>query len=222
MKLTVFRSDKGDCLLLSTGKGIGKAARHVLVDGGMRESYSRHVAASLSRLKKIDLVYVSHIDQDHISGVLQLMDDVVKWRVHEFQRSNGNKKHPVPSVPRPPAVAAIWHNAFHEQIGKNAGPVADMLAATAIVLSGAGNDAVRELSEKRRVLATSTKEAIQLSRRIGDGQLGIPLNPQFGGKLMFVNGKQPAIRIGGMSFFVIGPFEEDLRALRKEWNEWLR
>src|SRR5688572_25188107 len=129
MRLTVFQSDRGDCLLLT-----GEDGCRLLVDGGMRASYLQHVAPALERLhnagESLDLVYVSHIDQDHISGVLQMMDDLVAWRVHDFQVDSGNADHPAPRNPRPPEVRAIWHNAFHEQVGRNAGPIADMLAAT--------------------------------------------------------------------------------------------
>lgn len=63
------QSDKGDCLLVS-----GDASGHILVDGGMRKAFQDHVRADLGKMaaKKevLDLVYVSHIDQDHISGVL--------------------------------------------------------------------------------------------------------------------------------------------------------
>jgi beta-lactamase superfamily II metal-dependent hydrolase len=216
--VTIFQSDKGDCLLLT---GRGAKAGTVLVDGGMRQSYSEHVAPALSRLKKLDLVYVSHIDQDHIAGVLQMMDDLVAWRVHDFQVHNGNANHRPPSARRPPPVGAIWHNAFHEQVGKNAGPIQDLLAATAVVLSGAADTTIAEIAHAHQELATSTREAIQLSRRIGANQLKVPLNPEFGGKLMFVRPGAPVIRLGRMSISVLGPFEADLANLRKEWNEWL-
>lgn len=41
MKLTVFQSDKGDCLLVT-----GNGGKWMLVDGGMRSSYAQHVAAA--------------------------------------------------------------------------------------------------------------------------------------------------------------------------------
>src|SRR5215210_1929433 len=108
MKLTVFQSDKGDCLLLT-----GDDGRRMLVDGGMRPAYSEHVAPALGQLRdngeKLDVVYVSHIDQDHISGVLQMMDDEVAWRIHDFQVSSGNTHKKAPDVPRPPKVKDIWH-----------------------------------------------------------------------------------------------------------------
>ena len=99
MKLKVFRSEKGDCLLLTSRNG-----KRMLIDGGMEDSYEAHVAPELSRMreanKKLDLVYVSHIDRDHISGVLRMLDDEAEWRVHEFQLANGNPGHPAPRSPR--------------------------------------------------------------------------------------------------------------------------
>lgn len=226
MKLTVFQSDKGDCLLLEGAKG-----GRILVDGGMRDSYSEHVAPTLGKLrpkgkakgKDIDVVYVSHIDQDHISGVLQMMDDEVDWRVHEYQVKHGNPKHKKPAAPRPPKVKHIWHNAFHEQLKKNEGEVEDMLAASAAILSGSDVGEIKELASAQTDLVTSIAEAIQLSRRISPEQLGIKLNHPAGGKLMMVR-KPPGapIKLGGMKLHIIGPFKEDLDELKKEWNEWLK
>src|SRR5215207_2325637 len=108
MKLTAFQSDKGDCLLLETSDG----SNRMLIDGGMRQAYSKHVAPALGKLrdagKKIDIAYVSHVDQDHIAGVLQLLDDEASWRVHEHQLTSGNASHPEPESPRPPSVKRIF------------------------------------------------------------------------------------------------------------------
>jgi beta-lactamase superfamily II metal-dependent hydrolase len=221
MRLTIFQSDKGDCLLVESADG-----RRVLVDGGMRSSYSRHVAPALGEIARdggsLDAVYVSHIDQDHISGVLQLMDDVVAWRVHDYQVESGNDAHPEPDTPRPPEIRAIWHNAFHEQVGANAGAISDMLAARSVVLSGGTTARLRGLAARDRELATSTGEAIQLSRRVGASQLGIPLNPDYDGRLMYVRDDFAPIELGSLRLTVIGPFEEDLKRLRTEWNKWLK
>ncbi len=221
MKLTVFQSDKGDCLLL-TSKA---ASKRVLIDGGMEGSYARHAAPVLGDLakkgRKLDLIYVSHIDEDHISGVLQLLEDLVAWRVHQFQITHGNASHPAPSSLRPPEVLGIWHNSFHDDKGKNAGKIEDLLAATATILSGATSEKLRELSEEHRGMATSMKQALQVSRRIGAKELKIPLNQPFGGKLMTIKADMPTVQVGSMKFILIGPFQEDLDTLRKEWNAWL-
>lgn len=221
MKLTVFQSGKGDCLLLAGADG-----RRVLVDGGMSGSYSAHVAPALGELRRngetLDVVHVSHIDQDHIGGVLKLMDDEVDWRIHDYQVKNGNPGHKAPISPRPPRVNAIWHNSFHDQIEKNAGEIEQMLAASAAILSGSENPTVRALASVQGELVTSIAEAIKLTLRVSPQQLGIKLNPPGKGKLMLVRASaSPAIKVGGMRFHVIGPFPSDLKKLREEWNEWL-
>jgi hypothetical protein len=198
----------------------------VLVDGGMDNAYRAHVAAAMGRLRKddakLDLVYVSHIDEDHISGVLQMMDDHVAWRVHEYQVAHGNPGHAVPTRPRPPEVAAIWHNAFHAQVRANTGRIEELLAATASILAAGRTDHDLDLAAAQRELASSIPQAIRLSRRIGAEQLGIGLNEPFGGRLAMVREPHEEIELGSLRISVIGPFAADLDKLRKEWDAWLR
>lgn len=222
MHLTMFQSGKGDCLLLSNAADTAR----ILVDGGMPAAYRDHVAPALGKLrqakKKIDLVYVSHIDQDHIGGILRMLDDEVGWRVHEYQKSNGNAASKAPSAPRPPQIGAIWHNAFHEQLKKNAGPIEEALAAAAPVISGAELPEMQEAGLQQSELVTSIREAIRVSRRIGPNQLGIPLNPQANGKLLMLRDGQQPVVIGGMKVTIIGPTAAHLKKLREDWDDWLR
>lgn len=221
MKLTVFQSDKGDCILITS-----KDEKNILADGGMTSSYVKFVKPALSRLhkrkKKIDLAYVSHIDQDHIAGILKLMDNIVDWKIHKYQVANGNTNHKRPDPHEPPEVKKIWHNSFHEQVGKNAGPIEEMLAANSSLLSLQKPKWAQQMAEKCGDLATSMTEAAKLSRRIGQGQLNIPLNPEYNGGLMYVADPTDRIKIGKLNITVIGPCEDDLKNLRKEWNKWLR
>ena len=221
MKLTVFQSGKGDCMLLTGADG-----RRVLVDGGMSGDYSKHAAPALGKLREngevIELVYLSHIDEDHISGILKLMDDEVAWRVHEFQLQHGNPNHKKPEAPRPPEVKAIWHNAFHDLVDDNNGEIESMLAASASVLSGSSHKAVKELVAEQNELVSSINQAIRLTKRVGAKQLGIKLNKPANGKLMLVRPHTTAaIKVGGMRCRIIGPFKADLEKLREEWNAWL-
>jgi beta-lactamase superfamily II metal-dependent hydrolase len=221
MQLTAFRSGKGDCLLLTNAKDTAR----ILIDGGMPKPFSVHVAPALASLreqhKKLDLVYISHIDEDHIGGVLRMLDTEVAWRVHEHQKRNGNATHKAPAVPRPPQIAAIWHNAFQEQFKKNAGEIEEALAVAAPILSEATFQEWRDEGVKQTGLVTSIRQAIQVSRRIGSKQLGIPLNEE-SGKLMMVRDGQKTISIGGMKITVVGPTGEYLKELREKWNTWLK
>ncbi len=220
MKIEVFQSQKGDCLLLTGADG-----KRVLVDGGMPDSYDAHVAPALAAIRDagetIDVVYVSHIDQDHIAGVLKMTDDLIAWRIFDFQSANGNTAAKKPKVPRPADFSQVWNNAFHEQVGENTGPIEEMLAARARALTLIPKEFAREAAENYNSIAHSTGEAIRLSRRLGKRQLNVPVNPEFGGGLMFVTDPPDPLRVGTMEFTVIGPFKEDLENLRKEWNAWL-
>ncbi len=62
---------------------------------------------------------------------------------------------------------------------------------------------------------------MRLKRRVGDGQLNIPVNKPFDGKLMYVRSNIAPFALGGLRIFIIGPFKDDLRILREEWNEYL-
>ncbi len=246
MKITIFQSGKGDCLLLC---GKGEKGR-ILVDGGMANAYSKFVAPHLGELAEkklpLDLVYLSHIDEDHIAGVLQLMHDHVDWRVHDFQLQQGNHDHPAPESPRPPKIKEIWHNSFHEMLEDNQGKIIDLtaasssggtldqaaaaaqisglLAASANTLFGTGIAALQEAAAEQLGIASSIPQAIQLSRRVSAEQLDIPLNKRFGKKLAFVREDVPPpkpIKIGPLRISVIGPFAKDLEVLRKDWNKWL-
>ena len=222
MQLTAFQSGKGDCLLLTD---TGDKTR-ILVDGGMPDAYSEHVAPALSALRKkkkkdIDLVYVSHIDRDHIGGILRMLDDEVLWRVHEHQVKNGNRTHPVPSAPRPPKIGGLWHNAFRDQLPKNAEPIAETLAAMAPILSGAVLDELRDIGRVQGELGSSIDEALRVSRRISPSQLKIPLNQQGQGKLLMRRKGQKPIELGQFSITILAPGGKQLEALRADWTAWL-
>ena len=222
MRLTAFQSDKGDCLLLTNTAGTTR----ILVDGGMPVSYDAHVAAAMGKLqvakKALDIVYVSHIDQDHIGGVLKMLDDEAEWRVHEFQKTNKNPNSKAPTVPRPPKVKEIWHNGFGELLKDLAKPIGDALSAMAPVLAGSDLSEIRREALEQSDLVTSIGEAIKVSRRISPSQLNIPLNPRTAGKLMMLRNNQQPIKIGGLTITIIGPTDAHLKKLRDDWKTFLQ
>ena len=219
MRLTAFQSDKGDCLLLTNTADTAR----ILVDGGVQGSYSAHVAAAMGKLrtakKSLDVVYVSHIDEDHIGGVLKMLDDEAAWRVKEFQKKNPKIK--TPTVPRPPKIKEIWHNGFGEMLQKKAKPIVDALSAMAPVLAGSDSAEIRRQALEQSDLVTSVGQAIQVSRRISPKQLNIPLNPRADGKLMMLRKNQKPLKIGGLTITIIGPTDAHLDKLRSDWKQFL-
>lgn len=72
----MLRASEGDCLLLSYGDPLKPS--HVLIDGGRKADYPR-LKNKLRELARaggfIELLVVTHIDADHIEGVLSLLND---------------------------------------------------------------------------------------------------------------------------------------------------
>ena len=228
MKLVIFRSSKGDALLISHTNGNGKN-NNILVDGGMTTSFKKSVAPYLNKEIKekneeIDLLCVSHIDDDHIVGVIKLMELQAQWRVFNHHNSDpaSTANFSQPKTEEPPLIKSIWHNSFAEtyDLGEALPSIANALQNIEQMTADFVNE---ELMERINQKATSIKNGITLSQRIRPEQLNIPLNPQYNGKLVKCN--QSSIHknehtIGNINVSVIGPFSSDLTDLKKKWIEW--
>lgn len=227
MRIKAFEGASGDCVLLTSTNG-----RNILVDGGLVRrhfgtvlSYQYNVAPEMAAMRnrgeRLDLICISHVDQDHIGGILSMLNDEFEWRVYEHQIAQGlNPRQPVGL--RPPEIDGIWHNAFHEQIGQNRGVLEQALAAAAksSLAQGAG-----PLSHGHNLfdqLATSLKEAAQVSRRLGAKQLNIPLNAAFGGNLVRRHNRSEPVQMDDLTISVLSPTSARLSELEDKWNAWLR
>jgi hypothetical protein len=115
----------------------------------------------------------------------------------------------------------IWHNAFHEIVGENAGDIQDMLAANALSLRLLDAKWARYAGAVSANLANSIPQAMRVSRRVSASQLGIPLNKPADGKLMMTRKDVGSTNVGTMKITTIGPAPEDLTKLRHDWDKWL-
>jgi beta-lactamase superfamily II metal-dependent hydrolase len=225
MKIEVFPSASGDCVLISSADG-----RRLLADAGLPDAYEDFIAMPLAELRtkghKIDVAYVSHVDRDHVGGVLRMLDHEVKWRAFEHVRERNPRLKP-PKFPRPPEVREIWHNAFLETIAATedvqlgAALSASAGALAGLNAAGLGSFEGAQKAAEVEMLALSVGDAIEVNWRISDKQLGIPLNKAFGGKMMTARRKQP-IALGSLAVTVLGPTAKQLEVLRKDWIKWLR
>ena len=217
MKLRLFQSPDGDCLLLT-----GAGGTRVLVDGGRLGRFRKHVSPTLGQIhaagQTLDVVCVSHIDEDHIQGILEMMDNHARWIVHHH---HGDSPQTRPDEDEPPPIGEVWHNSFGELIPDDAGPIADVLAAMASLLSNHPDLEIAEQVHSYMNITAGEEQALKLSRRLRPEQLDIPLNPRSDQRLMYARDGDAPFDIGGLKFTVIGPFEEDLETLRAEWKLWL-
>ncbi len=225
MKLTIYQSDNGDCLLLESQDG-----HRILCDGGMSNSMGKYVSRALGKLhtqkKTIDFAYISHIDQDHISGVLRLLRDELDWRVYDHHKGQGDTGVRAPESARPPKIGGIWHNAFRDQVDANKGKIEDLMAAAVPALLGTRVPKLQEIGEELYQIATSIPEAVEVSRLVSAEILGIPLNtlPGVAGpaRLLMVRGGGAPFNVGSMKLTIVGPTSNELKLLRKGWNNWLK
>jgi hypothetical protein len=227
MKVTAFHAADGDCLLVASA---GHPPRRLLVDGGRRASYEKNTRNALGQLREagdaLDVVCVSHIDEDHISGILCLVEDEVDWRAFEFEQTMDPDRTP-PPVARPPAIGEVWHNGLFRLVGDETAPVVEsVLGRVATVLAGSPSERLRELASALDDLATGEQSSMELSRRLSTEQLRIPLNPPAGGQLMKRGtATAPAagetVALGGLRILVLGPSQDDIDRLRACWQRWI-
>lgn len=216
MRLRAFFAGDGDCLLVTTGDG-----HHVLVDGGRTASFRENTRPALAELatagEKVDLLVVSHVDADHISGVISLLKEVAAWEVHDYQVGEGaNPTHPAPVTPRPPTVVGLWHNAWRARTGDLEGPVAALASTAAEALSlaaaeveeesGAGRMALDDLSG----LAESISDGVTLLR-LADDETPVLRNAAFDQGLVMLRSPVHVERVGSATLQVLGPAEVHLK-----------
>lgn len=228
-QIRFFHAGDGDCLLLS-GAEDGEELTHILVDGGRSTSFRKQAAKYLydnEDLTKLDLVVVSHIDNDHISGILQLLKDKIKHTVWQVKKERGQTAGRAKKEPkRPPEIKKLWHNSVTQHLGDTDPTVAQQSLATSAALLGGqfvgmtGSDAAGDAA-KLDNLATGHRSALELEGRIR-GKLGIETEKEL---LKVPDGdtaRRSRRRVGPFSITVIGPTQDRIDALRKDWEKWIQ
>ena len=218
MKLKVFYASDGDCLLLESSDG-----HHALIDGGRSASFQKVAwPESPESSTTLDLVVVSHIDADHISGILWLMKVVADWTVYDYQRGPGrNKTFPPPRTPRPPVIKRFWHNSWHAQLRELAGTIEEFVGHVGPALDLATTpppaaSAIRALQGS----AESIPDGVELLRTV-ENDTPVPLNGKPFDSLVMLHRPPRSVKLGRTKLTVIGPGKAHLEALRDEWREWL-
>ncbi len=200
LKLHVVQACQGDCSILEYGTAA--KPRFILIDGGPETVYEEHLRSQLVEIRDrggcLDVAMVSHVDDDHIVGVLALMAELRQQRQRGAQETIGVKE--------------LWHNSFSQTLGKD---VEDRFKAWRSRLP-----LRRGALSNSPVVARSISQGDELER---DARaLKIPLNPKFGvSRIICVDDAPSGLAFGKLHLDVVGPTEKNLRALRRKWLEWL-
>jgi beta-lactamase superfamily II metal-dependent hydrolase len=86
IKFEFLKAYNGDCILITTDEGV-----NILIDGGMPKTYSDKTSktstlkSKLRGVEHLDLVVLTHIDEDHICGLIELLkDDEHRGKIREL------------------------------------------------------------------------------------------------------------------------------------------
>lgn len=200
LKLHAIQAQFGDCLLLEYGTAA--EPRFILVDGGPPDTFVNHLTSVLEQKVaphggKLERIILSHVDNDHIIGLVDLFAELRR------QRADG--------VQELVAIGGLWHNSFGRTLDPNGtlqprlagllavNGMADVMADTA--------SAVQGIPEGNRLRQSSLL-------------LGIPLNADLPDPITVDSAPDPAV-FQNLSLTIVGPTQANLDALRDQWERWL-
>jgi len=225
--LDVMRARKGDCLMLHFGKpndpGLG------IIDGGPRKVYAPHLKPRIEQVRKarhltgqkpllVDFLMVSHVDDDHIQGILDLTKELIT-------SEDAHK-------PQLVQVLSFWHNSFENIIGSTPDELTAKFKSQFGPASTAGDppsdltiDAETASDEETTVSTLKVLASIEQGARLRSdaNRLKWPLNPEFDGRLIMARKKGETVEIShDLGFTVVGPMLPDLRMLHSKHQAWLK
>lgn len=214
--LEALDAGKGDCLILTWGKD-GTAIRHIIIDGGPAGVWGRSLAPRLAQLRAshalpkaeplpIEMVMLSHIDDDHINGILDML---------------GAMEDAQPATPF--RIATLWHNSFDDILRNGPSELKSSLAAlSAGVASGRVGPSAFGAAEQGRhsaaVLASVGQGRELRAKALG---LRILINAGFRGLVMSQNQRVTVPLAGDLQLHVLAPSLKRLSALHGEWEKSL-
>ncbi|MCH5586347.1 MBL fold metallo-hydrolase [Shimazuella sp. AN120528] len=200
IRIEMFPASYGDSFLVSLGN---KIKTHILIDGGLKATYNCFLKTKLeeiSRLgEKISLLIVTHIDRDHIEGILEL--------VHDNNKSEDPKIIPIDE---------IWFNSYrHLQFSKEKAKEINFEEKEIlkdIITRGRGYLRKNETNPNRPI---SAKQGSTLASLIYKG--GYNWNNSFHGQAVSVNNNKNVNITPEIKIHILSPNTEKLNKLARLW-----
>lgn len=203
---------KGDALILHFGTQ--EDPKLAIVDGGPSKVFQPSLRPRLKDIRAarglqdttalpVDLLMISHIDDDHIIGILELTKELKK-----------SKSFSEPSIVK---VATLWHNTFDDIIGNT-----EFSAGTASVLASMGEeDFGEDFDHDIGLILASVRQGRDLRKdaKAFEWEVNNPFTP-----LVMIEAPDdpPVTRFGGgLEITVLGPRKEELEDLQKRYDDFL-
>jgi beta-lactamase superfamily II metal-dependent hydrolase len=218
--LEVMRAKHGDCLILHSGTS--DDPRIILIDGGPSGIFNSTLKPRLAEITTtlgmdtlpLDLVMVSHIDDDHINGIKAMTDAMVQSKADNEDV--------------PWEINHLWCNNFDDIVGNIELPKVAGIAAGASVASVA--EALIPGIKEKQPHVSAVIASVPQGRKVRKNAktLGLEVNSPFGalkkGQEPMVRGDigQKPISIAGATITVIHPNAERLKKLQEAWDKELK
>jgi beta-lactamase superfamily II metal-dependent hydrolase len=198
--LHVIQAEFGDSMLIEYGTNAHP--KYLLIDGGPTGVYDNFLRQSIIDIvgtAKLEAAVVTHVDADHIKGVLDLLAEL------KSQQDNG-QNHFL-------EIHDLWLNTFSNTIDttntltnrinslfSNAAANGVQMASTAIAVNG-------------------IKEGNKLTTLCNI--LAIPMNTPAPQGVIRVGSPNAPLLYDNLTVTTVGPTQENLDELQREWEEWL-
>lgn len=106
IRIKMFPASFGDSFFVEFEPQYPEKNYNIMIDSGFKVTYKSYIKPFLKKMneesKKLDLLVITHIDMDHISGMLQLIEEN-----GDAQNANIIK------------VDEVWHNSYRHLVDKN-------------------------------------------------------------------------------------------------------
>lgn len=204
---------KGDSLIIYYGKKDNP--KIAVIDGGPSKVYEPALRPRLFDIRAhreledtealpIELLMISHIDDDHIKGILEMATEL--------------KEADDLSRPKYANVKTLWHNTFDD--------ILDNIELSELdnptLVSMGGGDLPEGVDEDAAFILTSVRQGRDL-RNLANA-LNWETNNPFDPLVMMDKDDDPDVtRFGGeLSFTILGPRRKELEDLQKKYDKFLR
>jgi len=194
LTLKVYPALNGDCFLLKLG------TTNILIDGGYVNTFNEYLLNDLKDMTKnggsLSHVIVTHIDQDHISGIVKLLE----------MNSKGELI----------VIKNIWHNSLRHIKSKTL-PNAEKHKGN-LLEEIAGASYLREINKEEKTI--SAEQGSSLASMILDGKYS--WNSEFDGNAVSVDNLSTITINDEIKLSLLSPDNEKLQKLEKTWRKELK
>jgi hypothetical protein len=237
LTLEPLQAAEGDCLLLYWGTA--SDTKLAVIDGGPGNVYPDKLRPRLDEIRTqralsqlpIDLVMVSHVDNDHVVGVKKLFKELKTTDIRT----------------RPFTVKRLWHNTFNDILNDAADSYYKTLPAplTSNVGDNPNPGLVQQLAQAFKSKypndTDSDEEALDIALILAGHGEGRDLRTSFEflynkGEIGTLNtpfkknGKPTLIsqdrnlpaQVSGLNFRIVGPMEPEIEALQEEFDKFIK